>query len=290
MKTTVTSGERAAALLQGFSLEMTGKDVPSLQEVGRTLPAGTRINVTFLANEDQQLRVDAASAVRSLGYTPVPHLSARRLTSANELESYLRALAAARANEQVFVVGGDPESPLGPYSDALDVVRSGLLEKHGVREVGIAGYPDGHPDIDDARLWEALTDKAAAVSERGMSGVILTQFGFDAASVERWIRQVRERGIELPIRVGVPGPAGVKRLLGYARRFGIASSAGIVEKYGFSLANLLGTAGPDRFVVDLASRLDSTAGDVALHLYTFGGLRASAEWAATFGDREHSGD
>jgi len=141
-----------------------------------------------------------------------------------------------------------------------------------VKAVSISGYPEGLPDIPTDVLWGALPQKAASLREQGLDGTIITQFGFDTEPVIKWISDVRERGIDYPIRVGVPGPAGVKRLLGYACRFGLASSAGIVQKYGFSLSDLLGTAGPDRFVIDLASRLDGAGlGTVKLHFYTFGG-------------------
>lgn len=286
--TVEAADEAALALLRDVSLEMTGKDVDALAEVGPELPAGTRINLTFLGNEDLELRITAARAIADRGDLPVPHLSARRLHSSAELAEYLDRLAAIGASERVLVIAGDPPEPLGPYADALSLIESGLLEQHGVREVSISGYPDGHPDIDDDRLWGALADKIAALQARSLAPVIITQFGFDTAAVERWIREVRRRGIVAPIRIGVPGPAGIKRLLGYARRFGVSTSAGIVEKYGFSLANLLGTAGPDRFVDDLAGRLDGATGQVGIHLYTFGGLRASAEWARGY-RAEHAG-
>ncbi len=273
----------AAALLQDFSLEMTGKDVPALEEAAAVVPPGTRINVTFLGNEDLTVRVAAARAVREHGFVPVPHLSARRLRSQAELEEFLAALAEVGAAEHVFVVGGDPETPEGPYEDSLSVIRTGVLQRHGVRGVGVSGYPEGHPGIDDATLWSALTDKTAAIREQGLEPEIITQFGFDKDPVLEWLAEVRRRGVHAPVRIGVPGPAGVKRLLGYARRFGVGTSAGIVQKYGFSLTNLLGTAGPDRFLRDLAAGHDPAVhGQVLLHFYTFGGLRATAEWVRGF--------
>ena len=274
----------AAALLRDFSLEMTGKDVPVLEEAAAVVPAGTRINVTFLGNEDLGMRVAAARAVREHGFVPVPHLSARRLRSQGELEEFLAALAEVGAAEHVFVVGGDPETPEGPYPDSLSVIRTGVLPRHGVRGVGVSGYPEVHPGIDDAALWSALTDKTAAIREQGLEPEIITQFGFDKDPVLEWLAEVRRRGVDTPVRIGVPGPAGVRRLLGYARRFGVGTSAGIVQKYGFSLTNLLGTAGPDRFLRDLAAGLDPAVhGQVLLHFYTFGGLRATAEWVREFG-------
>lgn len=272
-----------ADLVRAFSLEMTGKDRRSLAEAAGALPTGTRVNVTFLGSEDTDLRVSAAAAVRAAGLEPVPHVSARRLASMGELDGFLNLLVRQARVTEVFVVGGDPVEPLGPFPDALSLITSGRLQAYGVTGAAITGYPEGHPDIDDASLWAALEDKVAAVQEAGLSGSIITQFGFDTRPVLSWLAELRSRGIDLPVRIGVPGPAGIKRLLTFARRFGISSSAGIAQQYGFSLANLLGTAGPDRFVNDLAAGLDRrTHGEVRLHFYTFGGLEATARWAQDF--------
>jgi methylenetetrahydrofolate reductase (NADPH) len=275
---------RVAPLLEDFSLEMTGKDVPKLEEARDSIPGGTRINVTFLENEDLNIRLEAARAIRRSGFVPVPHISARRLESPEVLSEFLAGLAAEGASESVFVVAGDPALPHGPYEDSLALIRSGLLEAHGVRHVSVSGYPEGHPSISDAELWSALEAKAAALRERGLPGSIITQFGFDVDPVLTWIGQVRDRGIGLPVRIGVPGPAGVKRLLSYAARFGIKTSGGIARKYGLSITNLLGTAGPDRFVRALAESYDAGRhGEVKLHFYTFGELKAAADWIAEFG-------
>ncbi|MGV9322169.1 methylenetetrahydrofolate reductase [Streptomyces sp. NPDC003660] len=274
---------RAGALLDGVSLEMTGKDVPRLEEARGGIAPGTRINVTYLAGEDPGMRLAAARAVKDSGCVPVPHLSARRLPSSAELERFLAGLAEAGAVENVFVVGGDPARPEGPYEDALSVIRGGLLQRYGVRHVGVCGYPEGHPAIGDDTLWSALTDKAAALEEAGLAGEVITQFGFDADAVLSWLEALRGRGVHLPVRVGVPGPAGVRRLLGYATRFGVGTGATVARKYGLSLTNLMGTAGPDRFLDALAGGYDPARhGTVKLHFYTFGGLRPTAEWITRY--------
>ncbi len=274
-------------LLNDFSLEMTGKDVGKLAEARQAIPQGTRINVTFLENEELRMRLEAARAVRQSGFVPVPHIPARRLRSQTMLEEFLAALAAEGASESVFVVAGDPPVPLGPYEDALAVIRSGLLQRYGVRDVGVSGYPEGHPAISDAVLWSALEGKAATLASLELPGSVITQFGFDVDPVLKWIQAVRERGIALPVRIGVPGPAGVRRLLTYAARFGVGTSAGIAKKYGFSITNLMGTAGPDRFILALAQAYDPQRhGDVKLHFYTFGGIKATAEWISQFRQKQ----
>ena len=270
-------------LLNDFSVEMTGKDVEALQEARPYLPDGTRVNVTFLGNENLEMRRVAARAVKDSGLIPVPHLSARRIASQAALEEVLGALREDETGAHVFVIAGDPAQPEGPYEDALALINTAPLAPFGVQTVSISGYPEGHPDIPDETLWSAIEGKAAALEEQANAGEIITQFGFDVDPLIEWIESVRDRGIELPIRVGVPGPAGVKRLLSYARRFGVASSAGIAKKYGFSLTNLLATAGPDRFITELAGRLDPALhGTVKVHFYAFGGLRATAEWVRDF--------
>lgn len=270
-------------LLGDPSLEMTAKDVDHIAELEGHLPVGTRVNITFLGNESAVMRVKAADAVLRLGFVPVPHLSARRLESHELLQQFLVELQSRGAGENVFVVAGDPPSPQGPYEEALDLIESGFLERHGVKSVGIAGYPDGHPHIPEEILWSSLHAKVTSLNQRGLVGAITTQFGFDLDLTLDWVQQTRDRGIDLPIRIGVPGPAGIRRLLTYAKRFGVGSSASIAKKYGFSITNLLGTAGPDLFVDDLRARYDPIKhGELGLHFYTFGGLGATSDWLRAY--------
>ena len=273
----------STTLLEDFSLEMTGKDVPKLEEARDSIPQGTRINVTFLGNEDLEMRLEAARAVKRLGFVPVPHISARRLGSREDFERFLAGLHTDGTSDNVFVVGGDPAHPEGPYADSLSLIDTGLLQQYGVRNVGISGYPEGHPAIDGGSLWSALQDKRAALAAQPLEGGITTQFGFDVDPVLAWVEEVRRRGIGLPVRIGVPGPAGVRRLMSYAARFGVGTGASVVRKYGFSLTNLMGTAGPDRFLRDLAAaHVPARHGDLKIHFYTFGGLKATSDWAARF--------
>ncbi|MCZ9348074.1 methylenetetrahydrofolate reductase [Streptomyces sp. TRM76130] len=273
----------STSLLEDFSLEMTGKDGPGLEEAADLIPEGTRINVTFLGNENLGMRLDAARAVKRLGFTPVPHISARRLTSRADFEQFLAGLRTDGTGADVFAVGGDPARAAGPYEDSLSLIESGLLPEYGVRHVGVSGYPEGHPAIHRDVLWSALRDKSAALAAQGLHGSVITQFGFDVAPVLSWIEEVRGHGITLPVRVGVPGPAGVRRLMSYATRFGVATSASIAKKYGLSITNLMGTAGPDAFLHALSEGYDPARhGEVKIHFYTFGGLKATSAWIAQF--------
>jgi len=275
--------QRQCALLKGYSIEMTAKDIAHLEEAADVIPPGTKIPVTFLPGETFDMRIAAAKRVRELGFLPIPHLSARRLHSQEELEGFLARLQQEVGTDHAIVVAGHPPQPLGPYEDALSIIRSGLLAKYGIRRVGISGYPEGHPDIGNEKLWQAKRDKQAAILERGHDFAVVTQFTFDAEPVLSWLEQVRQSGIEALVRVGVPGPATVKRLLAFASRCGVATSTKVMKKYGLSVTKLLASAGPDKLIEDYATGLDPARhGEVLLHFYPFGGLRATAEWIRDF--------
>lgn len=276
----------AKQLINDFSVEMTAKDINEIEEAAALLPPATRVSITFLPNEDFPGRIEAAAAVRRAGLTPVPHISARRLTTGDELERFLDGLVTQAHVDHVFIVAGDPPFPAGPYEDALAVIRSGLLGKYGINRVGIAGYPEGHPAIAPVRLSEALQSKQEALASLGIQGEIMTQFAFDADPIAKWLAAIRVQGITLPVRIGVAGPASAKTLLRFAARCGVGTSAKVMRKYGLSLTRLLGTAGPDHLLAELGEQLDQRQhGEVMLHFYPFGGLRKTAAWVSDYAHR-----
>jgi methylenetetrahydrofolate reductase (NADPH) len=279
-----TTADRALeTLLENYSFEVTAKDIRGLDEAAPAIPPGTKIAITFLPNEDFPARVAMAAKLRQLGFIPVPHISARRLKSQAELESFLEALQREAAIDRAFVVAGDPPQAQGPYEDALAVIRTGLLAKYGIRAVGISGYPEGHADIGNEKLWQARRDKLAAIADQGHDFAIVTQFGFDAEPILRWLEEMRTSGVRSLIRVGVPGPASVQTLLRFAARCGVGASAKVMSKYGVSITKLLTTAGPDALIHEIARGFDPAKhGDMRLHFYPFGGLKATAEWVRDF--------
>jgi len=274
------------ALLDNWSLEMTARDLPDLEAAAPLIPAGTKIPIAYLPTETNAARIAAAARVRQLGFIPIPHISARRFTSAHELETFLDALHQQAAIDHAFIVAGDVAKPLGPFPDALSVINSGLLAKYGVRRVGISGYPEGHPDIDSDRLWRAYLEKQAALGDQGHDFAVVTQFTFDADPVLAWLAQMRKAGLTALVRIGVPGPASPKTLLRYAALCGVGVSTKVMTKYGLNLTKLLKPTGPDALVTDLAQSLDPAIhGPCRLHFFPFGGVAQTARWVrAATGD------
>jgi methylenetetrahydrofolate reductase (NADPH) len=274
-------------MVDGYSLEMTAKELNGLREAAPLIRPKTQVAITFLPGEEMDQRVEAAKLVRELGFEPIVHISARRLTSKEELDTYLSRITTEAGVKRVFLIAGDPPEPEGPFEDSLQVIESGLLEKHGITIAGIGGHPEGHPNVSKADLWVWMERKIAALRERGIVPLVVTQFAFDDDAIVDWVGEMRKRGIDVPVRLGVPGPAGIKRLLGFAARCGVGASANVMKKYGVSVTNLLGTAGPDKLVDSLNNKLnDGEHGRVRLHLYPFGALTASATWVNDY-DAKH---
>ena len=265
-------------MVDGYSLEMTAKEIEGLHEAAGLIRPGTQVAVTFLPGEELEQRVQAAVQVRELGFEPIVHLSARRIESVEQLDWYLGEISSKAGVTRVFIIAGDPPEAEGPFSDSLQLIETGLLEKHGIKIVGIGGHPEGHPNVEKDDLWIWMQRKIDAVRARGMIPLVVTQFAFDDDAIVEWLAEMRARNIDVPVRLGVPGPAGIKRLLGFAKRCGVGASASVMKKYGISLTNLIGSAGPDKLVSSLEEKLTERHGRVRLHFYPFGALKASADW------------
>ncbi|MGW8204855.1 methylenetetrahydrofolate reductase (plasmid) [Sphingomonas bisphenolicum] len=265
-------------MVDGYSLEMTAKDVDSLRDAAPSIAPETPVAITFLPGEDFAARIAATKLVRSLGFEPMPHFSARRITSATEFEAYLAAAVAEADVRRCFVIAGDPSEPEGPYSDSSALIASGAFERAGIQAIGIGGHPEGHPNMTPDQCWSVLLDKCTEIGRRGMAPLIVTQFVFDADAVLAWLTELRARGIDAPVRIGVPGPAGIKTLMRFAARCGVGASASVLAKYGISITKLLGTAGPDKLVETFERALGEEHGRVRLHFYPFGGLEKTVAW------------
>lgn len=268
-------------LIADCSLDMVGRHRAELAAAAAMLPRGTRVHIGAAREESAAVHRATSAAVASLGLIPVPHLAARRIASVQALDHVLRGLQQDGTSDHVLALGGDPAVPEGPFDSALALIRAGGLPGYGVRTVSVGGYPDGHPKIPDGMLWTALTAKLDELAAQGLGAEICTQIVLSVRSALAWIEAVRDRGITVPIRVGVVGPIEPARLVGYARRVGVPADEAVLARYGVVPSSRGERVGPERLVADLAERLKPAVhGDVRLHLFSLGGLRATAEWLA----------
>jgi methylenetetrahydrofolate reductase (NADPH) len=266
------------ALLKNSSLEISARDAADIAECVTYLDAGTEVFVSLPPGQPYHGAVGMAARLRRAGFRPVPHVTARSLASLSALDDYLARAAGEAKVEHVLVVGGDRDRPAGPFDSSLSVLCTGLLQKHGIRRVSVAGYPERHPGIPAKAIQHALLAKRELARENGLELQILTQFCFDAGPIVSWVRQARSLG--LPVRVGLAGPASITTLLKFAARCGIGNSVRVLKSRTDSIIRLLTEAGPEEVVRELARSAaeDPAVSPAGVHLFTFGGLLRSARW------------
>ena len=265
-----------------FSLEISTKDLASLKGDPALIPVGTTVCVPYLPRESDAVRLSALTAARHMGLEPMPHISARRIKSTAELEIFVKRAVMEAQVTRCLLIAGDPKTPLGPFSDVQGLLDTGIFERHGITQIGLAGHPEGHAAMNESQCWDVLARKCQNISTRGMEPIIMTQFSFDVDTVLAWIKKLRVKGMTQPVRIGVPGPAGVSVLVKYAAMCGVSSCASVFAKYGISIGRLLATVGPDAFVRQIPNHHNDDLGEIHFNFFTFGGAEKTVEWISQF--------
>ena len=276
------AGARARAALRdlalGASVEILPGQLPASEVLASHLPRATSVYIPYPPKGRWPDTIAACEQALAAGMKPVPHLPARSVRSAGELDDWLSALVEGGV-DSLLLMAGDRATPAGPYPDAPALLDSGLLAEHGLRRLGVTSYPEGHPLIARADLDEALRRKREYARATGSELWIVTQFVFSASPALAWLAQMRDAGCTLPVRIGMAGPVGLRALVGYAVRSGVVASARALKRKP-GIARLAGRWSPTPIALALARHLadrEDTA-SVDIHLFTFGGLADTAEW------------
>jgi methylenetetrahydrofolate reductase (NADPH) len=272
------------AFLKNLSVEITPKQIEKLPLLQERLPGGTPIFIALIDPADAGNQLKAAAAVRKAGLEPVPHIPARFVIDEADLKTRIGALAGEAGVTSMLVLGGGAPTPIGKFDAAIQLLCTGVFQANGVKRIGVAGHPEGNPDITkvhgEATLLSTLGEKQAWLKANGIAGFIATQFLFEAGPVAYWASMLRDNGIDLPIHVGIPGPATIKTLVKYAAMCGVGNSARFIRKQALNITKLLTVNTPDEFIEQLAVlHIDRPElGIAAPHLYPFGGFDKMFDW------------
>jgi methylenetetrahydrofolate reductase (NADPH) len=268
-------------LVRNYSIETTVPQAERVERFPDLVPAGTCLYIAHIPGTNFLDTVNLAARIRREGMEPVPHVVGRRIESLSVLEDFLKRLAGDAGVKQVLVVAGDNSTPAGELTSGLQILESGLLEKYGVRTVGVAGHPEGHREVNEPVLRDALRRKNAYAQKTGSRVYIVTQFTFTADSVIKWETSHSDDIGRLPVTVGLPGLASAKTLLKYAMDCGVGASLQAFSKRAASLTRLLTVSAPDDILVGLAAHRDRTPQShlSGIHFFPFGGFKKTADWA-----------
>lgn len=272
--------QQISDFMQRLSLEATRPSSSDIADLKQNLKTHSFVYLTMLPGQDLAEFVNFAKEVRDAGFIPVPHIAVRHIASMDDFSSLLGRLRDTASVNRILLIGGDTPNAKGSVQSVLSVIESGVLQQQGLAHVGIAGFPDGHPILSDEELEANLLTKLAALQRCDISGHIVTQFCFDSETLIDWIGWLRSRGIDVPVRAGLAGPTSLMKWLNYARRCGVkASTSALVSQSGL-VKKVFKSVAPDPIITRLANACDNNAlGDVSPHLFSFGGIGATAKWA-----------
>jgi methylenetetrahydrofolate reductase (NADPH) len=265
----------------GWSIETTPAVANKISSFYDILAPKTSVNVTFLPGSDPMETVQIAERLYKDGMNPIPHLAARSLFNRSQLDELLGAFVDRAFVDEVLIIAGGVSKPIGDFSNSMAVLKTGLLQKHGIKKVGVAGHPEGSPDINDLDLSKALLEKNDFAINEGLNMYIETQFCFDADTVLNWEKQIRRSGNKLPIRIGIPGPATIKTLFRFAKLVGIGNSMKFLAKQSRNVSKLLTIQSPDKLLSGLSTGIANDPDCLIkhFHFYPFGGFSETAAYA-----------
>jgi methylenetetrahydrofolate reductase (NADH) len=272
---------KVAVFANGWSLEATRPSDIDIAALRTILLPRAPVYLSAVPTRDPNEQVAAAIRLHAAGFAPVPHVAVRSFATTAALDELLARVAGEAGVRRILIIGGDHDSPAGAFRSALEAIDSGLLQRHGIVEIGIAGYPDGHARIPQAELDRALIEKIEIATQIGLGVHVVTQFCFDAKPIIAWIARLRDFGVEQEVKIGLAGPTSAATLLRYAQRCGVRASAqGLARQAGLA-KHLFGMSTPDALVRALGeAHAAGQLGAVVPHFFSFGGIAATARWAS----------
>ncbi len=277
---TDSDNKRLARLLRAATVEVYSRNAPE-QLAGQFAPGGD-VYVSYLPGDDAAKRVEIAAALRKGGYNPIVHVPARQMLDAAHLDDYVARAAGEAGATRMLLIAGDSTRPRGPFGSSLDVIQSGVLQKHGVRRVDVAGHPEGNAGLRANELTAILIAKRDAARAAGLEMGVVTQFCFDPRPIAEWLAAARAAELDCPIRIGLAGPANPATLMKFALRCGVGNSIMALQKHVGTIGRLLRDTGPDGVTRGLAETLGGPDGAavVNFHFFPFGGLSKTLGWIA----------
>jgi methylenetetrahydrofolate reductase (NADPH) len=268
-------------LVKDYSIEVTPPQATRIDRFVDLVAPNTRVYIPQTPRGELRDILTLAVRLRTERMDPVPHVVARRIESLARADEFLARLVGEAGVTRVLLVAGDVARPAGELHSALQILESGLLEKHGIHTVGVAGHPEGHPVLGDSVLRDALRRKRAYAERTGASVYIVTQFVFSADPIIAWEQSLGVDIGSLPVVVGLPGLATANTLVRYALECGVGASLQAFARRYSSMTKLLQVSAPGDSLVALARYRDQTPRShlTNVHFYTFNSFESTTRWA-----------
>ncbi len=271
---------RISKLVADATIEITPKGAAKIDNFQEHLKLDSEVFVTFLPGSDFADTLSTVEKLQQQGMKPIPHIAARSIVSKEILNEMLGHLSSKHQITHALLIGGGVDEPLGPFASTIEVLETGFFQKHGFTQLGIAGHPEGSPDISTLSIKEALLAKNEFAISNNIGMYITTQFCFEMDPIIAWEKTLNEWGNQLPIHIGLPGLATIQTLLRHAQACGIGNSMRVLTQQAKNITKLLSVNAPDKLVRNLANHVEenTASGIKKCHVYPLGGFAKSAQW------------
>lgn len=274
-----------ASFLQDFSIEVMPRTADKVDDFRAILPEGTRVYIAHLEGTPIEDMVRTAARLAGEGFDVMPHFPARIIKDAATLDDWIARYQGEAGVQSALLLAGGVAQPVGDLASSMDLIETGAFDRAGFTHLNVAGHPEGNRDIDpdgsEANVMEALHWKQAFSTRTDAQMAIVTQFAFDAAPVIDWANRISEAGIDLPIHIGIAGPAKLQTLIKFSMACGVGPSLDVLKKRAADVTRLLLPYEPDEVVTELAAHKAAHPDfNIAkVHFFPLGGIKASANWA-----------
>lgn len=282
-----TTSPEVEALLQNYSIEVMPRTAEKVENFRDLLPQHTRVYIAHIEGTPIEDMVSTAKRLKLEGFDVMPHFPARIIPDRATLADWIARYQGEADVKQALLLGGGVNTPAGEYDSSMQLMESGLFD--GFTRLHIAGHPEGNRDIDtdggDKIVMEALKWKQAFSERTDAKMALATQFCFEAGPVIKWADRLAAEGIDLPIHIGVAGPAKLQTLIKFAIACGVGPSLRVLQKRAMDVTKLLLPYEPTDFVTELAAHKarHPDFGIEAVHFFPLGGIKTNATWAITNG-------
>ena len=270
--------------ISGYSIEVVPNSAAKIESFKEILPINTRVYIAHLETENIATMVATAKRISEEGFKVMPHIPARIIQNQTMLNDWISMYQNEAGVEEALLLAGGSTKPVGDYDSSMQLIESGLFDKAGFKRLHIAGHPEGNKDIDPdggmKNVSEALSWKQEFSNRTDADMAIATQFCFDADVVNKWAKNIQEDGIDIPIHIGIAGPAKLQTLLKFSVECGIGASMKILTKRAKDLTKLLLPYKPTQMLTDLSEykSKDPTLNIEQVHFFPIGGIKQTTDW------------
>jgi methylenetetrahydrofolate reductase (NADPH) len=283
------NSDEMTALLQGYSIEVMPRTAEKIDDFSALLPKGTRVYIAHIEGTPIEDMVATAARIKSEGFDVMPHFPARIIKDEATLADWIARYQGEADVRQALLLAGGVAQPHGDFDSSMQLLETGLFDKAGFTQLNVAGHPEGNKDIDpdgsDANVMEALRWKQSFSERTDADMALATQFAFEAGPIIAWADAVKDAGIDIPIHIGIAGPAKLQTLIKFAIACGVGPSLKVLQKRAMDVTKLLLPYEPTDVLAELAAHKAAHPdfNITKVHFFPLGGIKTNANWATENG-------